>query len=76
LSQLLISDANILIDLEVGELMAKLFNLPFQFQVPDMLFFNEMEEDHGYLLEYGLQLSELTPESIAEAEVEVLVKKI
>jgi hypothetical protein len=73
LSQLLISDANILIDLEDGELMAELFNLPFQFQVPDMLFFDELEADHGHLLEYGLQLGELMPESMAE--VEVLVNK-
>jgi predicted nucleic acid-binding protein len=73
LNPLLISDANILIDLEDGELMAELFNLPFQFQVPDMLFFDELEADHGYLLEYGLQLGELTSESMAE--VEVLVNK-
>jgi predicted nucleic acid-binding protein len=73
LSQLLISDANILIDLEDGELITELFKLPFQFQVPDMLFVDELEADHGYLLEYGLQLGELTPESMTE--VEVLVNK-
>lgn len=69
MSQLLISDANILIDLEDGELIAEMFNLPFDFQVPDMLFSDELEADHGYLLEYGLQLGELTPESMAEVEV-------
>lgn len=73
MSQLLISDANILIDLEDGELITELFKLPFQFQVPDMLFVDELEADHGYLLEHGLQLGELLPESMAE--VEVLVKK-
>lgn len=73
MSQLLISDANILIDLEDGELITELFKLPFQFQVPDMLFVDELEADHGYLLEYGLQLGELTPESMTE--VEVLVNK-
>jgi len=73
LSQLLISDANILIDLEDGDLIAEMFKLPFDFQVPDMLFSDELEADHGYLLEYGLQLGELSPESMAE--VEALVNK-
>jgi predicted nucleic acid-binding protein len=73
LSQLLISDANILIDLEDGDLITELFKLPFQFQVPDMLFVDELEAGHGYLLEHGLQLGELKPESMAE--VEILVKK-
>lgn len=73
MSQLLISDANILIDLEDGDLIIELFKLPFQFQVPDMLFADELEEDHGHLLEHGLQLGELTPESMSE--VEALVQK-
>ena len=38
-----------------------------------MLFVDELETDHSYLLEYGLQLGELTPESMTE--VEVLVNK-
>jgi predicted nucleic acid-binding protein len=75
LSQLLISDANILIDLEDGELIAEMFNLPFDFQVPDMLFSDELEADHGYLLEYGLQLGELTPESMTEVEALVIKYK-
>lgn len=33
--QLLISDANILIDLEVGELTGFLFQLPYDFSIPD-----------------------------------------
>lgn len=73
MSRLLISDANILIDLEDGRLITELFKLPFQFQVPDMLFVDELEADHGYLLEHGLQLGELSPASMAE--VEILVKK-
>ncbi|MCX7097659.1 MAG: DUF3368 domain-containing protein [Methylococcales bacterium] len=70
---LLISDANILIDLEDGGLITELFQLPFEFQVPDLLFVDELEADHGYLLAHGLQLGELTPESMKEAEM--LVKK-
>lgn len=65
---LLISDANILIDLEDGDLITTLFKLPFQFQVPDMLFVDELEETHGYLLDCGLQLGELSPEFMAEVE--------
>jgi hypothetical protein len=36
--QLLISDANILIDLEEGGLLEVFFRLPYQFSVPDILF--------------------------------------
>ncbi len=40
---LLISDANILIDMEAGELMGKLFQLPIQFAIPDILYWEEIE---------------------------------
>lgn len=66
MSRLLISDANILIDLEDGNLLNELFKLPFQFQVPDMLYVDELADNHSHLLNLGLQLGELTPESIAE----------
>jgi predicted nucleic acid-binding protein len=66
LSRLLISDANILIDLEDGNLINELFKLPFQFQVPDMLYVDELENNHSHLLNLGLQLGELTPESMVE----------
>ena len=69
MSRLLISDTNILIDLEEGGLIAELFKLPFQLQVPDLLFVDELEANHGYLLDYGLQLGELNPASMAEVEV-------
>lgn len=75
MSRLLISDANILIDLEVGGLMLELFKLPYQIQVPDMLFADELEADHGYLLEHGLQLGELSPASMAEVETLVIKYK-
>jgi predicted nucleic acid-binding protein len=68
LKPLLISDANILIDLEDGGLIIELFKLPFQFYVPDMLFVDELEEQHSYLLDHGLQLGELTPDAMAELE--------
>ncbi|WP_226970170.1 PIN domain-containing protein [Vibrio navarrensis] len=53
---LLISDANILIDLEEGQLLGVFFNLPYQFKVPDVLFHEELSDQHGYLLELGLLL--------------------
>ncbi|MCO7633669.1 PIN domain-containing protein [Pseudomonas guariconensis] len=65
--QLLISDANILIDLEEGELLDQLFMLPYQFTVPDILFFDELEIQHGHLLERGLGLGELTSETMRYA---------
>lgn len=34
---LLISDANIIIDLEAGEILAELFQLPYQFAMPDVV---------------------------------------
>lgn len=68
MSQLLISDANILIDLEDGELITQLFSLPYQFSVPDMLFYDELEQ-HSYLVDIGLQVGELNPHSMQEAEI-------
>ncbi|TKF15881.1 DUF3368 domain-containing protein [Enterovibrio norvegicus] len=61
---LLISDANILIDLEEGLLLQAFFDLPYQFKVPDVLFHEELSEQHGYLVDLGLLLGELTPESM------------
>lgn len=52
--QLLISDANILIDLEEGGLLRQLFGLPYEFRVPDILFYEELEDQHGYLVDLGL----------------------
>jgi len=57
--QLLISDANILIDLEEGRLLSTFFTLPYQFTIPDILFYEELEDQHEYLLALGLCLGEL-----------------
>ena len=40
---LLISDANILIDMEAGELTNTFFQLPMQFAIPDILYWEEIE---------------------------------
>lgn len=64
--QVLISDANILIDLEEGLLLDQIFALPFVFKIPDVLFVEELSEQHGHLLELGLQLGELREEFMQE----------
>lgn len=45
---LFISDANILIDFEVCDLIAPLFSLNCQFCIPDVLYVEELEEQHSY----------------------------
>ena len=65
--QLLISDANILIDLEEGRLIELMFQLPYQFMIPDILFVEELEAEHKHLLEKGLALSELASETMIYA---------
>ena len=61
-------DANILIDLEEGEVLDFLFQLPHRFLVPDILFAEELEEQHRHLLDLGLGLGELSPESMSDTE--------
>jgi len=67
---LLISDANILIDIQVGGLLAPMFSLDYRFAVPDVLFYEELEGQHRYLLGMGIELQELD-ESMIEHVVEL-----
>ncbi|WP_031595915.1 DUF3368 domain-containing protein [Ferrovum myxofaciens] len=62
---LLISDANILIDIEFGGLVAPLFSLEYQFAVPDILFYEELDDQHGYLLDMGLVVRDLDEVMVA-----------
>lgn len=57
--RLLISDANILIDMEAGALMETLFQLPMQFGIPDLLYYEEIEPGSPGLEELGLQVMEV-----------------
>lgn len=66
--QLLISDANILIDVEEGELLESMFRLPFEFCIPDILYHDELEEHHSHLPRLGLHIAELQPETMVDAE--------
>jgi len=65
---LLISDANILMDIEVGDLVAPMFSLSYQFVVPDVLYYEELEEQHAHLLDMGLQTRTLSPESVKRVQ--------
>lgn len=67
---LLVSDANILIDIDVGRLLAPMFSLDYRFVVPDVLFYEELEGQHGSLLGMGLEVHELD-ESMVEHVVEL-----
>jgi len=52
---LLISDANILIDMDVGDLLAPMFSMEYRFAVPDVLYVEELEGQHDGLLYLGLE---------------------
>ena len=61
---LLVSDANIFIDLEAGDLIELLFRLPYRIQTPDLLYADELAREHPTLPAMGLEIAELGPEGI------------
>jgi predicted nucleic acid-binding protein len=65
---LLVSDANILIDVENGNLTPAIFCLPYEIAVPDILFELELRDRHSHLLELGLKVKYLTSESVKKTE--------
>lgn len=65
---LLISDANILTDVEVGDLVAPMFSLGYQFAVPDVLYYEELEEQHAHLLNMGLHMRTLPAQGVARVQ--------
>ena len=62
--KLLISDANIIIDIVAGELVNAMFRLAYDFGVPDVLYADELEAQHSDILDAGLKLFELQPDSV------------
>jgi predicted nucleic acid-binding protein len=64
---LLISDANVLIDMKDGGLLKAMFQLDDEFAVPDLLYAEELEDQHSQLPRLGLQIRSLSGESIARA---------
>lgn len=64
---LLISDANVIIDMQDGGLLEAMFQLNETFAVPDMLYAEELEQQQPQLPRLGLQIKSLSGESIARA---------
>ena len=58
---LVISDANVLIDMECGDLVATMFELDYRFAVPDVLYEMELRDHHPDLIALGLQVSSTSP---------------
>lgn len=65
---LLISDANILMDVEVGDLIAPMFSLGYRFAVPDVLYYEELEDQHAHLRDMGLHIRTLSAQSVARVQ--------
>ncbi|NBC12019.1 MAG: DUF3368 domain-containing protein [Gammaproteobacteria bacterium] len=65
--QLLISDANILIDMQVSGMLASMFQLTYRFAVPDILFAEELAQHHPELPASGLNVLPLAAAAIADA---------
>lgn len=63
-NRLLISDANILIDMHVGGLLERMFELDREFAVPDALFRDELSVRHGNLPDLGLLVLELGSDGV------------
>jgi predicted nucleic acid-binding protein len=63
-----ISDANILIDVEVGGLVAPMFSLGYQFAVPDVLYFEELAEQHAHWCDMGLVVKSLSADGVARVQ--------
>ena len=61
---MLISDANILIDMEAGGVLSSFFRLPYRFAMPDLLYVEEIEEGTPGLDKHGLQLLEVRAEFV------------
>ncbi len=66
--KLVISDANILIDMECGDLLAPMFRLDCEFAVPDILYDEELSEHHPHVIELGLGKIEVGADGVEYVE--------
>ncbi|HEV2653556.1 MAG TPA: PIN domain-containing protein [Ktedonobacteraceae bacterium] len=57
-------DTSLLIDLHIGKIIVKLFDLPYSFIAPDVIIAEAQTIDTKTLIRYGLQKSELAGEQI------------
>jgi predicted nucleic acid-binding protein len=62
--QILVSDANVLIDIEHGILLSPMFSMETVFVVPDVLFEKELKARHSHLLDLGLKVKTLSKEAV------------
>ena len=69
--KILVSDSSVLIELSKRQLLDRMFELHFQFAVPDLLFEEELIDLGRYsrqdLLGLGLQVEALDPDGVAAA---------
>lgn len=66
-TKLLISDANVIIDMEIGGLIKQMFRLEYGFVVPDVLYEEELKENHSNLPKLGLKRRELQAAAVEYA---------
>ena len=65
---ILVSDANIFIDMEVADLTRQMFRLKESFATPDVLYHEELAENHSELPGLGLRIERLTAATISDVE--------
>jgi hypothetical protein len=61
-----ILDTSVIIDLDVGGVLAQLFALPYSFAAPDVILAELQQVDGQQLLARGLQSAEFPPEQVLE----------
>ena len=65
---ILVSDANIFVDMDVAGLTHAMFGLNDTFATPDVLYHEELSDYHSEPLELGLQIEALDGDAIAQVE--------
>lgn len=67
---IIINDTNIWIDLKSVNLIKEVFELPYKICVPDVLYYDELEEVDGELLESsGINILEMTEEELIDTAI-------
>src|SRR3546814_14435119 len=63
--RLVVTDANIIIDLDAGGLLEEIFRLPdLEFCMPDVLYLEELAQQYGALPSLGLKVLSQPPEAV------------
>lgn len=65
--KLLVSDANIFIDMDVAGIVRLMFQLPEEIAVPNVLYEEELREHHSDLPGYGLRILDVNEKYMIEA---------